>query len=241
MIVFIILIAGASCISYQYAMGSQGRIPFFYDIILDQTNGLLDICIIVPFVWLLVTGNPASYIYRGSLKTSSVIKNIFIVNIICLLCFFAVNLIIYLLLSGLKNPLINYWIANNQIYRMSFLPAEACCVSLLLLYIRMTFFTLLSLVINTMTNSKIYGFASVVVICIIDWSLYEWFKIYEPMGLLPAEHSRIVYTEGFAPMIKTDVRISFGSTILYWSVLYVIGLFLLIRFRRRNVEVSKNE
>ena len=48
--VFAILMAGASCISYQYAMMSLEKIPFFYDIILDQTNGLLDICLIIPLL-----------------------------------------------------------------------------------------------------------------------------------------------------------------------------------------------
>jgi len=124
---------------------------------------------------------------------------------------------------------------------MGFLPVQACCVSLLLLYIRMTFFTILSLAINTMTNNKIYGFVSILVICLIDWRLYEWFKIYEPIGLLPIEHSRIVYTEGYAPMSKTDVRIPFSSTILYWCVLYVMGLYLFIRFRGKRIEVSQNE
>ncbi|MDO4273548.1 MAG: hypothetical protein Q4D16_07760 [Eubacteriales bacterium] len=239
--VFGILMAGASCISFQYAMMSQEKIPFFYDIILDQTNGLLDICLIIPFAWLLVTGNPKSLFYGQSFKTIIVIKNVFAINAICLFCFYVMNLIIYLWFSGFKNPFINYWTANNQMYRMGFGPINACLVSLLLLYIRMTFFTLVSLVINMMFNSEIYGFVGVLTLCLIDWGVYEWLKIYKPTGLLLVEHSRILYTTGYAPMIRTDVRISFGFTIFYWVSLYVVMIYLFIRFRGKNVEVLQNE
>lgn len=235
LMVFAILIAGASCISYQYAMMSQERIPHFYDIILDQTNGLLDICLIIPFVWLLVTGNPKSNIYRGNLKTFSVLKNMAVVNIICLLCFYSINLIVYSVLSGLKNPFINYWTANNQMYRMGFLPMEACCLSLLLLFIRMNFLTLVSLIISIVTDSEIKGFAGIIFICLFDWKFYEWFKIYEPAGLLLTEHSRILYTGGYAPMSRSDTRISFGATALFWLVLYSIGIYLFIRFRGKKL------
>lgn len=234
--VFVLLIGGASCISYQYAMGTQGRIPFFNDIILDQTNGVIDICLIIPFVWLMFTGNSTSYIYRETQNTISVIKNILGINIVCLLSFILVNLAVYLLLSGFKNPFINYWLADNQIYRMGFSPMEASCVSLLLLYIRMTFMTILSLTINTMTNSRIYGVIAVLIICLVEWGGYTWFKIYEPIGILPIEHSRIVYTEGYAPMGETDTRISFQLTMLYWVVLYTVGLVAFIHFRKKGAQ-----
>lgn len=238
--VFAILMAGASCISYQYAMMSLEKIPFFYDIILDQTNGLLDICLIIPFAWLLVTGNLKSNIYKPSFKTATLIKNVFVVNSICLLCFIAMNLIVYLCLSGFKNPFIDYWVVNNQMYRMGFLPIGACFVSLLLLYIRMTFFTLVSLVINMMFNSEVYGFLVVLIICLIDWGLYEYLKIYKPTGLLPVEHSRILYTAGYAPMRKTDVRISFETSILYWTLLYMVIIFLFKWLRGKRVGVKQN-
>lgn len=228
---FVVLIAGASCISYQYVLQSKERIPYFYDVILDQTNGLIDICIVLPFAWLLANGSIKAF-YKNEFKTNAMILSILANGIVCLLLFVIVNFVVYLIFSGFANPFMNRWGSSNSIREMGYTPLSASICSLILFYVRMTFFTILSYSINISMSSEISGFLVVLIICIMDWGLYEWLKILEPLGLLPVEHSRIVYTGGYAPLTGSEHRISFIATFIYWSILYSIGLFTLFRSKK---------
>jgi len=216
-IIFIIAIIGASYISFLHIMYSKGSIPYFYELIIDQTNGIIDLCFILPIAWLLIAGNSSIIIDISHNRPKYMFFYLLGINVICIVAFIVLNFLLYLIASGFKNPFINFWFSNNELFAMGFMPLEACFYSVLLLFIRMLFLSLLSLTINILSNKQTVGLLCVLAICVLDWKFYEWAKILNPLGILPIEHSRLVYTEGYAPMISTDHRLAFWKSLLYWS------------------------
>lgn len=238
-ILFTFLIIGFCILSIQYTTFEKMGPPFLYDIILEQTNDVLSLCFMLPLAWSIIVSSHSMY----SSEQSSICKTIIQVvkvNFICLLILIIVNILLCICSSGWERTFVGHWLTGNQIADMGLTPFWSCVISLALLYTRLLFISFLMLLVNKISNSNINGLIAIIILCLIDWNFYNAFQINIPLGILPIEHSRILYTEGFAPMFEGDARLPFWHTLIYWIILY--GLLALIYYlnSKRNSRVRLN-
>jgi len=104
---------------------------------------------------------------------------------------------------------------------------------------RLSFLSYLISFINILTKKNYFGFWGAFFISYIDFKLYEVLLIEYPLGVLPIEHTRILYTEAVMPDFhNVATRIPFYVSILYWIALIAIIYlgFLLLSIRRSKDE-----
>lgn len=105
---------------------------------------------------------------------------------------------------------------------------------ILLSGLRILFLNMLIMCINLVCMNNPMGFIAVFMISMVDMFAYETFDIMEPWGILPLEHTRIIYTEAVAPPIDRFVRFPMGYSVLYWliGILIVTVISYLIVLRK---------
>jgi len=95
--------------------------------------------------------------------------------------------------------------------------------------LRIWFLNMLIMSINLFCMNSPMGFLAAFIISIIDMFIYEAFDIMEPWGIMPLEHTRIIYTEAVAPAVDQFVRFPVGYSVLYWAI--GILTFVVISYR----------
>ena len=236
LVVFLVFMA-LSAETIEYVKISERVSPTFFETILVQTNDPQMILFPLMYVFLLFTmyekieiGTKKSPIklFKSAIF-SAAFYIIFFITANLLYCVFALN--IHFVFN-------NIWSYVGELSDTQLSPLMATSVSLLLLFMRLSFLSYLISFINALTRKKHWGFWSAFIISYIDFWIYDMLYIEYPLGILPLEHTRIVYTEALTPDFEnTAMRIPYLTSILYWLGLLAIIYFAFVsvyKKRRRN-------
>jgi len=233
-LLLLVLFVGVSFNSYDFMKFSIHSQPGLFDIIVYQNNDITQLCFILPFAWFLIIGdigngnalNKKIKLFNYMLRE---IRYIFLVNIIVIVLLFFLNIISLLLNTGT----ISLW-AGRQVGN----GISTLVISLLFLYLRFVFLSLVIYLINMNLKNQL-GILGAIVISLFDWKFYSVFQIAHPLGILPIEHTRIYYTEAIYPMGPGDSRFSISVSFVYWGLIIIL-LSILILWSLKKLKTKKN-
>lgn len=236
LIVFIVLMAlSAETLYYNRASGIDAT---FFEIVLTQTNEAHMILFPLMYIFLLFNTDNG-----GGIKTQNKSASINLIEAIYnagtfIALFLIANLTYCIFASDYKLVFFNLWSSPHEFFYTKLNPLVATSVSLFLLFMRLSFLSYLISFINIITQKSHFGFWGAFIISYIDFTLYDVLLIGYPLGILPIEHTRILYTEAVMPDFhNVATRIPFYISILYWIGLIAIiylGFFYYHKKRSRN-------
>lgn len=234
-IVFIVLMAlSAETIVYNRALGINAN---FFETVLTQTNEEHMILFPLMYIFLLLNTDDSSGVKTEN-YSAVILKDALYKACIFITLFLLANLVYCILVIDIKHIFINVWSSPHKFFYTKFNPLVATSVSLYLFIMRLSFLAYLISFINILTKKSHFGFVGAFIISYIDFKLYDVLFIEYPLGILPIEHTRILYTEAVMPdFYYVATRIPLYVSILYWIGLIAIiylGFFLLSKKRSKK-------
>lgn len=223
----------------KYVKFVDGASPTFFETLLEQANEPQMILFPLMYVLLLFSFNDVKGEIENKITSIQLLKGSFLASAQFIIFFVTANLLYCLLTLDINSVFNNVWSYKGALYNTQLSPLTAASLSLLLLFMRFSFLLYLIQFINTLTRRKHWGFWSAFIISYIDYILYDYLAIPYPLGILPLEHTRIVYTEAFIPDFEhAAVRIPYFVSVLYWIGLIaaIYFAFVLVYKRRRRDE-----
>jgi hypothetical protein len=224
----------------NYVRFVDGASPNFFETILEQANEPQ--MILFPFMYVLFLFSINEKEEIGNEKTPFQLLKISSLASAQLIIFFvSANLVYCLLVIDTNSIFKNVWSYAGVLSNTHLSPLGAASLSLLFLFMRFSFLLYLMRFVNILTRKNHWGFWSAFAISYIDYMFYELLAIPNPLGVLPLEHTRIVYTEAFVPDFEhTAVRIPYFISILYWIGLIAAIYFALVLVYKRRRRDEKN-
>ena len=230
------LFVGVSFNSYDYYKFCTHSQPGLFNLVLEHTNNIKELCLLLPFAWLLIIGDiniltkPKSITNRVNCLLR-VLFNIILINTFLIVLLFLTDTISLLINTGS----LSLW-SDSPVFN----GFSTVLVSILFLLFRFVFFSLVICLLNMNLKNPL-GIIGVIIINLLDWKFYSIFNIMKPLGVLPIEHTRIYYTEALAPMTAGDSRFSFAISFAYW-VIIIITLLVMICFSLKKpiTNIDKN-
>ena len=224
-----------------YSLVQSSLLPLncsVYELVVSQTEQELLIYFVYSIALLLLVSDAFSntnrwYDYMAfRCKTRWIwIKCILsysaIISLLAIIMLFLVNMIVCIFRFGFISCFSNQWSTDEytEIIARGWNPAFSSMVSLFFLYCRFLFLSLVCLFLNLKFRSGYLGIIGVFCINIIDWQFYGTLNLPYPLGVLPIEHTKIMYTPAMVPQFD-EVRIGFLNSIVYWFILITILMVL---------------
>jgi hypothetical protein len=239
--VTIILIVSFSIESYQYLQYDHDTISLL-DLLFSQVNAIdmVSIPILIIFLPFYGTGlwvkNRTEYEYRIIKDNKKVdwLKYYFLYFTTIVLLYFSLFYILNIFIFWIEGGVIIDF-NNDWSEKLGLSASNAIYLSFLLISFRFIFLSLLAFYIDLSCKKVPFGFISLIFLGLIDGFFYYVFKIDEPLGILPIEHTRIEYTPAWG--INNDAfRMSYIYSFIYWIV--IIGVLLLliyIKIRKKTL------
>ena len=221
----------------DYIRTTNGVNPTFFETILLQTNDPQMVLFPLMYILLLFTRDENMGIKKER-TPFQLLQGAFLSTAIFIGFFVIANLLYCIIFLNISNVFCNTWSFVSEYIYIHMSPLVATSVSIILLFVRFSFILFLISFINTLTRTNHWGFWIAFLISYIDFILYDFLKIRTPLGILPIEHTRIIYTEAYIPD-NTATRIPYYTSLLYWIGLFAVvflAFVLIYKKRRRNEE-----
>lgn len=220
--IYIVLSIGIACIGIDLACLEIGYNTTYYEIQVLINNRPELIGYAWLWIVLLVEGN---FGYDKAEKTPiKALSKALLKSAILVIAFHLIVFIVSAIqTNSIPNILINEWSYENELSIAKITPIAAVIISAILLICRITWTLLVIYICNA---GKKHALAIVLpfVFFLFDWQFYYTFKISKPLFITPIEHTRIFYTEAYAPNVDGSPRVSFIISFTYWIVLICILL-----------------
>jgi len=186
----IIIFMALSNSTISYISIGEGFTPTFFEAILFQMNEKQLVLFPLMYVLLLFTGETLENTRNSPVK---VLCDVFLAGAKYLALFLLANLLYCIMVLDTNYAFANYWSFISGFYFTQLDPIAATFISLLLFFLRSCYLLYLISFINVLTQKNHWGFWSAFIISYIDFWLYELLVIEHPLGILPIEHTRIIY------------------------------------------------
>lgn len=235
-LVFMALSAGMA----DYINKTNQAIPSLFEIISEQANDPQMILFPLMYVLLLFTAYGKTTGVNN--RTPGVLlKDALHTTAVYMLFFVAANLLYCLVFQDINYIFNNSWSYAGDLSYAQLSPLAAAAVSVMFMFMRSCFTVYLIYFINTLTQKSYWGFWSAFVITYIDYMLYELFIVQHPWGVLPIEHTRIIYTPAAVPDFDhSGIRSPYYVSVLYWiGLIIVVYILLLLIYRKRKRHEEK--
>jgi hypothetical protein len=231
------LFIGISFNSYDYYKFYTHSQPGLFNLVLEHTNNIKELCFLLPFAWLLIIGDiniltePKSITNKLNCLLRA-LSNILLINFVLIISLLLIDTISLLINTGT----LSLW-SGNPVFN----GFPTVLVSILFLFFRFVFFSLVICLLNMNLKNPL-GIIGVIIINLLDWKFYSIFNLMKPLGILPIEHTRIYYTEALAPMVAGDSRFSFALSFAYWGIIIIILLAMIfLSLKRLITKIDNNE
>lgn len=239
LLVFLIFMA-LSAGTVEYIRTTQQATPAFFEVVAVQANDPQMILFPLMYVLLLFTAyGKASGMNNKT--PGALLKDALHITSVYMLFFVAANLLYCLIFQDISSIFKNAWSYAGDLSHSQLSPLAAATVSIMLMFMRYCFIVYLIYFINALTQKSYWGFWSAFIITYIDYMLYELLFVQYPWGILPVEHTRIVYTPAVVPDFeRSGIRSPYYVSVLYWiGLTIVVYILLLIIYKKRERHEEK--
>lgn len=237
-----------SLVFLSFLVASQDKLFFLQqycsftasDFILSELSDITNICF-VYLMLLFIVGSDVYQAGRKSITDKTAVECVVTIVVTCCEIAFTFTVIIWIVNATtpmtLSEPFnAELWLHENGLDSHSSIFYLGWAF---LLFFFRAFWNLL-LIATTNAILKTYiGFVTPFLISIVDTYFYDVFGIIYPQGLLPIEHSRILYTPATSPEVFDRPR--FIYSFIYWvCICGLVIILLLLVFLRKSKKHNNN-